>query len=447
MASSRNLKSADLASRVSRNLKGILKRGERVLVGFSGGVDSIVLLDLLARMSKRAGWKLAAMHINHQLSPNAAQWAAFCRRVCRERGVPLHVVKVNVTRGNSTEGAARAARYAAFREASADCIMLAHNQDDQCETLLLQLLRGAGVKGLAAMPVLRMDESSMRIARPLLDVPRSEIEAYARKRKLQWIEDESNADPYYLRNYLRREVFPLIAARVPAYRTTLTRAATHLGEAAGLLDDLAEIDSRAALADDALDVSALRKLPDTRARNVLRYFLARRGAAMPDADKLAEALRQALTAGDDAQMRIDLHAAELRRFSGGLYVVRKSAPAVVNFQIAWRGERRLMLPQLGGTLEMATSRNSGISLAQLRAAPVTIRARQGGERLQPDARRPRRTLKNLFQVLAIPPWRRERLPLLWCGGDLVWVPGLGVDCRYQARRGEAAIAPRWRAAE
>jgi len=472
MASSRNLKNADrasivacagvraarrlvrqpgiandLASRVAQTLRRLVKRGDRLFVGLSGGVDSMVLLDLLTRMSKRRGWKLAAMHVNHQLSPNAAKWAAFCRGECRERGVPLRVVKVKVARGNSTESAARTGRYAAFRKAHADCIVLAHNQDDQCETLLLNLLRGAGVKGLAAMPMLRVDEGGKWIARPLLDVPRAVIEAYARERNLQWIEDESNADTYYLRNFLRRDIFPRIAGRVPAYRATLARAAVHLGEAAGLLDDLAKVDAHSAIVDDALAVSALRRLPDARARNLLRYFLASRGIAMPDKEKLAEALRQALMARDDADMRIDLGDCELRRFNGALYVVRKSALAAAEVRAEWRGEKRLEIPALGGVLDMVPSCDGGISPTKLRAAQVTIRTRQGGERLQPDARRPRRTLKNLFQTLAIPPWRRDRLPLLWCGGDLVWVPGLGVDCRYQVRRGEAAIAPHWRADE
>jgi tRNA(Ile)-lysidine synthase len=322
--------------------------------------------------------------------------------------------------------------------------VLAHNQDDQCETLLLQMLRGAGVKGLGAMPLTRIDAGGARIARPLLGVPRSAIEAYARKRELQWIEDESNADPQFLRNYLRSEVFPRIAARAPAYRTTLARASTHLGEAAELLDDLADIDAGSALVDDTLAVQVLRYLPDARARNLLRYFLARRGVTMPDAEKLSEALRQVLTADDDSTMCIDLGVHVLRRFDDALYVVRKGALPSPEVCVEWHAQKQIRLPEFGGVLHMAASSSGGISQAKLRSALVTVRARTGGERLQPDARRPRRTLKNLFQTLAIPPWCRDRLPLLWCGGDLVWVPGMGVDCRYEAQRGESAIAPLWR---
>ena len=200
MASSRKSKpskpvSTDLVSRVSNNIRDVVKSGERLVVGLSGGVDSIVLLDVLRRIANRRRFALAALHVNHQISPNAGRWAAFCRTICRARGIPLRVVRVNVKGGDSLEAAARAARYAALLSQKADYIALAHNQDDQAETVLLQLLRGAGVKGLAAMPLVRRDEGGgMRaegkilkkghpfvipLLRPLLDVSRAQIEAYA----------------------------------------------------------------------------------------------------------------------------------------------------------------------------------------------------------------------------------------------------------------------------
>ena len=207
MANSRKLKpskpvAADLVSHVTRQLRDVIKPGERLIAGLSGGVDSIVLLDVLHRIAKRRHFALAALHVNHQISHNANRWAAFCREACRVRGIPFRAVRVKVRGSNSLEAAARAARYEALHSQKADYIALAHNQDDQAETVLLQLLRGAGVKGLAAMPLVRRDEGGGRraegktqkkghpsILRPLLDIPRAEIEAYARKRKLEWIED------------------------------------------------------------------------------------------------------------------------------------------------------------------------------------------------------------------------------------------------------------------
>ena len=468
MASSRKSSRSrtDLAARVAAQVRTVIRPRDRLLVGLSGGVDSVVLLDALHRIARTLGFHLAALHVNHQLSPNAGRWSVFCRDWCRARGIPFRAVKVRVPRGNSVEAAARAARYAAFAGAAADYVVLAHHQDDQAETVLLQLLRGAGVKGLAAMPLLRAEGRGPRvegkttrhstldtrhaapaILRPLLDVTRSEIEAYARKRKLKWIEDESNQDIYFQRNYLRHEVLPVVARRFPAYRATLARAAQHLAEAARTLDEVAAADGAEWIASGSLAVDALRRLPAARARNLLRYFLAGHGLTMPGAVRLEEALRQALDAKQDARVLVELGDFTLRRHAGNLHLVRSGSAPPAHYEKHWRGEKAIALRELGGVLSLAPARGSGISLARLGARPVTIRVRQGGERLQPDCRRPRRSLKNLLQEARLPPWQRERLPLLYCGEHLVWVAGIGVDCRYQAASGELAIRPVWGAGE
>ncbi len=420
--------------------------GLRMCVGLSGGIDSIVLLDVLAVLARRYGWRLSAIHVNHQLSTNAPTWAAFCRRACRARGVPLRVVKVEVARGNSTEAAAREARYAAYRACRADVIALAHNQDDQVETLLLRLLRGAGVKGLAGMPHTRM-EGALRVVRPLLDAPRHEIERYAVGRGLQWVEDESNSDTHYLRNFLRADVLPRIAARVPGYRGTLTRAAGHLAEAAVLLDELAQLDAAQCIRDDALSLEGVRCLSRARAGNLLRHFLARVGIAMPDKRMLDEALRQALHARGDAHVHIDFGTHVLRRFDGALYLTPRWNEPVSGIPVRWRGERVLRIATLGASLKMSRNNgkdnNAGIDLACLNAAPVYVRLRRGGERLRPEAGRPRRWIKDLFQEHKVPPWVRDRLPFLWSGRHLVWVPGIGIDLRFQARAGAPSVMPQW----
>ena len=424
-------------------------------MGLSGGVDSIVLLDVLSRIATRRRFVLAALHVNHQISPNAGRWAAFCRTICRTRGIPLRVVRITVQGGDSLEAAARDARYGVFRSQQAGHVVLAHNQDDQAETVLLQLLRGAGVKGLAAMPLVRRDErGGMRaegkilkkghpsILRPLLGVSRAEIEAYAKKHKLEWIEDESNADIHFLRNFIRRDILPLLAGRFPAYRATLARSAGHFAEAAQLLDELAACDGAAYFHDGALLIAGLRRLSRARARNLLRHFLASHGAVMPNTERLEEALRQALTAKADARVCIELGTFELRRFAGALHIV-KAAARSAGFSRMWRGEHALTLPELNGVLTMTKGRDTGISLAKIESKPVTVRTRRGGERLKPDCRRPRRSLKNLLQEGGIAPWRRDRLPLLFCNGDLVWAPGVGIACKYQAQAGEPSVIPGW----
>jgi tRNA(Ile)-lysidine synthase len=450
-----------LAARVAAQLQGIVAPRERLTVGLSGGVDSVVLLDCLKTVSRKLRFRLAAVHVDHQLSPNASRWSAFCRRLCRAHGVPFESVTVNVHRGGGPEAAARMARYAVFASRDCDYIVLAHHRDDQVETLLLQLLRGAGVKGLAGMPFLR-DEggrrraeeksrqrkssspiphpSSVKILRPLLDATREEILEYARQRKLKWMEDESNRDARFRRNFLRHEVLPVIARRFPAYRATIARSAGHLSEAAALMDEVAATDARRYIHAGTLRVDGLRHLPAARGRNLLRWFLASHGVAMPATERLGEALRQLVEAKQDARVLIELDGADLRRYEGSAHVVRASR-ASSPYHRRWQGEKRLELPD--GVLALGRATGAGISLARLRTGIVMVGSRRGGERLQPDCRRPGRSLKNLLQEARMAPWLRERLPLLFHDGKLVWAAGIGVDCAYQARRGEAALLPNW----
>jgi tRNA(Ile)-lysidine synthase len=384
MASSRKPPSADPG--------GLELRGRRVAVALSGGVDSVVLLDVLRRLARRHGFRLSAVHVHHGLSPQADAWARFCRALCRKWKVPLSVRRVEVhRRGRGLEAAARAARREALARQSAEVIALAHQLDDQAETLLLNLLRGAGPRGASAMPVVGRLGAKV-LWRPLLAVPRSEILAYAQSRALRWVEDESNRDDALTRNFLRLHVGPLLASRFPRWRESLARAARHFAAA------------------------------DADARLALREFLRARGLRAPSEAKLIEILRQ-LT-GKGARTAIAHDGAVLRVYRG----------------------RVLVEKQAGGELRLRPARGRGIDAARLERSRVTLRSRAGGERLQLDARRPRRTLKNLFQEAGIPPWRRERLPLLYCGEELVWVPGLGVAAGWQAPRGAPGVVPEWREA-
>ena len=422
-----------------------LQRGSRIVVALSGGVDSVVLCDLLRRYSQRRCCELRALHINHQISPNAAQWARFCRALCRAWKIPLTIAKVSVKSGNSLEASARAARYRVFAQQHADCIALAHNQDDQAETLLLQLLRGAGVRGLSAMPVTRT-EANVTFLRPLLDVTRDEIEAYAWKHKIEWIEDESNSDIYFDRNFLRHKILPVLAHRYPAYRTTLARAGRNLAESAQLLDELAAIDLDGTNSEEGVAVALLSRLGTARAKNALRYHLRRNGVMVPNAARLEECVRQALTTRRDARLSIDLDGNELRYFAEKLFIVKKRGKLPVDYQKTWRGETRMRLKELGGTLTMRCVHGRGISIAKLDGKSLTVRLRRGGENLQPDANRPRRSLKNLLQETRIPPWQRAAMPLLYCGRVLICVPGVGIDAEYQTTRGESGVVPGWEVA-
>lgn len=411
MASSRKPRSADPAGAVRAFLAGVPLEKKRVVVGLSGGVDSVVLLHLLAGLRKDLGFSLSALHVNHGLSANAERWARFCAGLCRSLRVPLRVQRVRVTRtGEGLEAAARRSRYAALGKAKADAIALAHHLDDQAETVLLNLLRGAGLRGLSGMPAFGRLEGKL-LLRPLLDVPRGAIEAHAAAQGLEWIEDESNADEALTRNFLRRSVAPLLEARFPRWRESVARAARH----------------------------AARR--DADASDVVRAFLREQGLRSPTQARLGEMLRQFRSGGGRIAVRHD--GKVLRVYRGRLSVHDAgAAAAVVLAPVSWNGEKRLELPALGGAVEFRRRRGArGVDPSLLKRKTFSIRLRRGGERLQPDARRPRRTLKNLFQEAGVPPHERDRLPLLFCGEELAWVPGLGVDARFAASGG---IVPQWR---
>jgi tRNA(Ile)-lysidine synthase len=474
-------------------LRRQVRRGNHVVVALSGGIDSVVLLHLLVPLSASMGFSLSAVHVDHGISANAGKWSTFCRELCYGSGILLETarLKIECEPGMSLEAVARDGRYKVFATLQAEYVALAQHQDDQAETLLLQLLRGAGVKGLAAMPLVRdlplgeelQDESLVaefsresrdvatprdrpRLLRPLLHLSRREIEDYARENGLRWIVDESNEDVSFDRNFLRREVFPLLEKRFPAYRATFSRASRHMAEASDLLDELAEADSAASLTAEKLHIEDLRRLSLPRARNLLRYTLAQRGTVLPSAAKLDDILRQLLSSRCDANPHVIFGDVEVRCFKGTVHVrkVRKpgqlrepsgeavlpAASAASIAPVTWRGESELSLPHLGGRLsfrhENRMENGACIQLAKLSDQPVTIRMRQGGERLRPDCNRPRRSLKNLLREAALPPWERDALPLIFSGEHLVWVPGIGIDCAYQAAAGEQGLVVEWRTA-
>jgi tRNA(Ile)-lysidine synthase len=421
-----------------------LTPGERLCVALSGGRDSVVLLHALFELALPV--ELTALHVHHGLSPNADAWVDFCGGLCADLGIPMTLRHVAVPRdtGSGLEAAARALRHAAFDECGANgtqWLALAHHRDDQAETVLLNLLRGAGVDGAAGMLAERPHGASgVRLIRPLLDVPRAALEAYAASRNLLWIDDESNADTDFRRNYLRHEVMPRLAARFPGSDAALARAAAHFAEAADLLAELAAADRLLAAPAGRIEISRLKTLSTARARNLLRHELRLAGSPAPDTRWLDEALRQLGSERAEVATCVSVGRHQLHVYRGEVHVVAVSVPAPVA-PFYWRGEA--MLPWAGGELRFSETSAAGLSREKLAAGELRIVARSGGERLQPDARRPRRTLRNLLQEAAIPPWERERLPFLWCGDELAWIGMLGVDCRFACAPGEPGLRIEW----
>ena len=436
---------SSLKTQLASNLSPILSPDHKLLLAFSGGLDSRVLLELLAELRSGIGFELRAMHVHHGLSPNADDWARFCSDTCATLNVPIEIVRVNVAKdsGLGLEAAARNARYQALLNAGADYVVLAHHQDDQAETLLLQLLRGAGAKGLSGMAP---QDEQRRLRRPLLDTARAELLAFAEQRGLQWITDESNDDISYDRNYCRHEIFPVLEKRFPAAKQTLARSASHLAETATLLDELAQMDigqADSVLPKKQLDLAVLAKLSEPRARNLLRWWLSANSQSLPSTIRLQEMLRQLLTAKADARVKIAINSAGgvyLRRYQGFAYLESNSHSLPI--ALLWQGEAELRLPD-NSRLVFEKRSGCGLAFERLSINKLRIAHRTGGERFKPDLAKPTRTLKHLLQEAGMPPWQRERLPLVYCDDVLAVVPGIGVECTMQARADETGLMILW----
>lgn len=415
----------DLPSRLLLNLKP-WRNAPAWHIAFSGGLDSTVLLHLLATLSKTQSLPaLNAIHVHHGLQAVADAWPEHCRAVCAALGVPLQVLRVQVQPGASLERAARDARYHAFTETvqANEILLTAQHRDDQAETLLFRLLRGAGVRGLSGMPRQRPLGKGY-LLRPLLDATRAELEAYASEQGLSWVEDPSNEDRQYSRNYLRHQVFPGLTSRWPQAVATMARSAAHLSEAQALLDDLADIDlSLASTLSDfdwlglpSLELAALEKLSVARQRNALSRWLEPR-TRLPDSDHWSgwEYLRDAT---GDARPIWRLAQGELHRAGGRVWWLSG----------AWLNALPVAGTWLDPALPLVLPGNGVLTLSgKIPDGPVQIRYREGGE-VMDLPNRGHRDLKRLLNENAVPSFVRGRLPLLYKDGQLLAVANLrGLD--------------------
>ncbi len=429
-----------------------LKPGQTLWVALSGGLDSTVLLHALVALELPLALK--ALHVNHQISPNANTWEAHCLQLCEHLGVELVAEKVAVqSAGRGLEDAARAARYRVFHThvQAGDCLCTAHHQDDQSETLLLRLLRGAGPRGLAAMARER-PLGDARLLRPLLSVSRADLEAYARAQHLRWVEDESNGDTDYDRNYLRQTLIPLFRQRWPAFDRRLGLTARLCGESELLLEelaamDLAVLDARPERLGQSLSLPALMTLSRPRRHNVLRYWLRQQGMDVPEQQHLEQLETQLSDAREDGEVCIRWAGQSLRPYRQRMYAL----PALVDsenwpsqsFSLSDGESLQLPLPA-GGCLALSFSPNLPTG-GGLRSMTGVLRLdwRQGGERCQPEGRAHSQTLKKLLQEYGLEPWWRDRLPLLYCGDQLVAVGDLWVCKGFAADRGQPGYQLHW----
>ena len=380
------------------------------IVAYSGGVDSTALLHAMRAFAATHGDMIQAVHVNHGLQPAARDFEEHCVRTCREWGIPLERAhrEEEPDPGLGPEAQAREIRYRALRRyAQAKvAVLLAHNRDDQAETLLLQLLRGAGVAGTAAMPFCR-DWGEGKLVRPLLEVSRGEIESYVHAHRLAFMEDPSNLDTGIERNFLRREVLPLLEERWPSASSTLARSARHCAHAARLLRERAEEDLGG---EDAIAMDFLASLSRDRQINLIRFWIARQGFAVPGERRLGQWLETVYAAGADRVPEEVFEDYRMYRWRGRLHLVPRLPALPENQRWHWRKGEVLALPELGLALRWESLQ---AQLGEEVETDLEVRLRAGGERCRPEGRQHRHALKKLLQEAGVPPWSRGRIPLVY----------------------------------
>ena len=455
-----------LTSTFELAVSAALGEGGAIAIALSGGLDSSALLHLAHAYARACSLPLYAFHIHHGISPNADGWLAHCEQACTALGVTFEARRVTLVRKEKTgtEEAARKSRYAALgalcREHGVKLLLTAHHQDDQAETVLLQLLRGSGTAGLSGMDAANaapdlLANPELVMARPLLPASRKQLAAYVDEHQIAYIHDESNDDTRFARNALRHQVMPALAAAFPGFQERFARSAHHAQSAQRLLTELAEQDLAATLDGDCLDVGKLRLMSKDRSYNLLRHWFGTRGLRMPSAAWLSEMLTQLLEARYDAQLLVTHPDCHVRRHRERLYLTPKlpelegtredqfdTTPGTL---FVWNGESELAFPAYGGVLhfDQVEDGEAGLDAGWLRGQKLVIEFRKGGEKLKLAPNRPTRGIKYHYQALNIPAWERGRLPVVSTPSQLLFAAGIGMDCHHLAAEGAGRLRLRW----
>jgi tRNA(Ile)-lysidine synthase len=414
-----------------------------ILLGLSGGLDSCVLLHILANMQTQLDFKLKAIHVHHGLSSSADDWLNFCKQKCKLLDIEFDAVKVKINEKGSLgiEGEARELRYEAIKKKQKGVVALGHHQNDQAETLLLQLLRGSGLKGLAGMP--EFDEER-KFWRPMLNIKKELLEKYASENDIKYIKDESNEDINFDRNFIRKKVLPLIESRYPASIETISRSATNISEGHQINELLALDDSKNVMSDDGshLLIENLNKLPNLRAINLIRWWLSFNDLLMPSKKNVEELFRQVKLIKKDTSLNLKIsNDRSIRAFDDKLLIV-SIMNDLPSYHFKWAGQEEIELPNKS-KLHFVKTKKGGLSLSKLGAKSLYIKSRTGGEKLKSFPDQPSRSLKYLFQKADIPHWERDQVPLVYANEQLVAVPNLGVQYEYQSKVGEVGYQIKW----
>ena len=427
----------------------------RVAIAYSGGADSTALLYATSLLRQRGVIDVVALHIHHGLMGAADQWLAHCREQAATWGLAFDSERVAVNpRGGSTEAEARRVRYAALARLCwkhrCTILMTAHHADDQAETVLVNLARGAGIGGLAATARIRKLDQVL-LLRPLIDVPVANIRAWVDAHALPHVTDPSNSDRRFTRNAIRHEVMPALRRIAPTIAARLAQTAAHASTMQGLLDEIGiedlEHGTDEHLASDSdLDVDRLRALSDARASNALRVWLARRGMRAPSAAALEEMLDQLRHASPEAQIALIHERQTLRLYRGRVSIDPGGPPRAGFASLVWQGEPFIEVPSWPGRLHFIAEAERGFDAMALHEGPLALHERRGGERMRVRSDGPSRTLKNLYQEAGVAAWQRARLPLVYLGDSLLYASGIGPNAAQtiEASPGLKLVRLEWR---
>lgn len=406
-----------------------LTPSKQFLIAYSGGLDSHVLLHLMSHLTD-SDIKVRALHINHGLQKEAESWVVHCQNICKNLSIPFHHISIDlqIKKSESVEDAARKGRYKALLESlqENEVLLTAHHQNDQAETFLLQLFRGAGVNGLAAMPEIREVSVGSKLkqhARPLLDLPLQSLKVYAKQYGLDYIQDPSNKSDVFDRNFLRNQIMPQLKSRWPGLDKTISRSASIQAESKLLLDELAEQELKLIVSnkDNTISIAKLLQFSAIKQKLVMRYWITQSGFVSPSDKKLAHIFFDVVKAREDAQPLIEWQDVQIRRYQNRLYIMSALVEHDHTKIIQWDTDKPLQIPELGVTLQPQLITSSKLINKK---SLVTVRFRQGGETLMASKKGISISLKNLLHEAGIPPWLRSRIPLIFIDNELTLVVGV-----------------------
>jgi tRNA(Ile)-lysidine synthase len=426
------------------SILNIFPQSKKIWIAYSGGMDSSVLLHLVFSNKDKIRQTIEVVYVNHGLQEKSTEWGEFCRVLCEKYDLPFTQLNIDETvpKGDSIEAWAREKRYALIAQLmnKDELLFTAHHQDDQVETFFLQALRGAGPRGLSAMPLFKKIANSIHV-RPLLGFCRNELLTYANENKLSWQEDLSNADTKFDRNYLRNNIIPAFEQRWPAYRETISRLVNHQQDCKSLMDEIGLEDLKLASHENCLNLDVIKRLSVVRQKNIIFTWLQVLQLETPGSRHINQIMSDLINSTSENTPCVNWKNVEVRRYRKLLYASNSLNKDVESINYEW--DLASPLTVMDEVLVAKANSGIGISKERIKNKKIRVQYRQGGEKIQPSKKAHSKTVKQLFQERGVLPWLRDRFPLIYVNDKLAAIPGVCVDIGYSAEENESSWEIEW----